>query len=72
MHGTAKVDQKARKPGRKVVSAKYPVDRLKLLEAVQARRGDQHLSDTISQALDDLIERHFPGTVRGGLVGPSK
>lgn len=68
MHGTAGVNRKASTAPRKVVSAKYPLDRIRLLEAVQARRGDEHLSDTVAEALDDLIERHFPGTVRQASV----
>lgn len=53
------------KPARKttVVSARYPLDRLKLLEAVQARRGDEFISRTVAHALDRVIEDHFPGSL---------
>lgn len=50
---------------KRVVSARYPSDRIALLEAVQAREGDDHLADTISRALDAEIERVFPGTLVG-------
>lgn len=45
---------------RTVVSARYPLDRRKLLEAIQAKRGDRHLSDTVAVALDEFVDRHFP------------
>jgi hypothetical protein len=64
MNDTATVD---RTPGSglQVVSTKYPADRVHLLEAVQKRRGDKFVSETVRVALDELIERHFPGaTVR--------
>lgn len=47
----------------RVLSTKYPLDRIRLLEAVQQRRGDEFLSRTISHALDRLIEEHFPGSL---------
>lgn len=47
----------------RVLSTKYPPDRVALLEAVQARRGDATLSRTICHALDRLINEHFPGAV---------
>ncbi|CAN5607527.1 hypothetical protein BH23CHL8_BH23CHL8_30820 [soil metagenome] len=64
MNFTAHVDTKARAE-RRVVSTRYPKDRIKLLEAVQARRGDRNLSDTISGALDECIESHLPGALVG-------
>lgn len=63
MQDTATVDGQARKP-LKVVSTKYPADRVKLLEAVQERRGDDFISRTVAHALDQLIETHFPGAIR--------
>jgi len=65
MNGTAQVDTKA-SAERRVVSTRYPKDRIKLLEAVQARRGDRNLSDTISDALDEFLESHLPGALVGG------
>lgn len=46
-----------------VVSTKYPTDRLALLQAVQQRRGDRFISETVRHALDRLIEEHFPGSL---------
>lgn len=45
------------------VGTRYPVERIKLLEAVQARRKDATRADTIRHALDRLIDEHFPGSV---------
>lgn len=45
------------------IATRYPVAKRKLLEAIQERRGDRHLSNTISHALDQLIEKHFPGAL---------
>lgn len=45
-------------PARKgVVSARYPLDRIALLEAAQHREGDTHLSDTLARMLDEGLER---------------
>lgn len=65
MNGTATVDAKA-STAKRVVSTRYPKDRIKLLEAVQARQGDPHLADTIANALDAWIEEHLPGALVGG------
>lgn len=46
-----------------VVSTKYPMDRIRLLEAVQQRRGDDFISRTVAHALDSLINAHFPGAI---------
>jgi hypothetical protein len=62
MHSMPKVDHGARKP-LQVVSTKYPLDRLALLEAVRMRRGDDFMSRTVAHALDRLIEEHFPGSI---------
>lgn len=62
MEVTATVDRPATKR-LETVSAKYPVDRKNLLRAVQARRGDTDLSDTVRAALDGIIERHLPGAL---------
>lgn len=62
MEDTSRVDA-LQKPKRRVVSTKYPLDRIGLLKAVQARRGDQFVSQTVEHALDQLIEKHFPGSV---------
>lgn len=60
MDDTGTVDRRARTALR-VVSVKYPLDRIKLLEAVQVQRGDEFVSRTVAHALDRLIEEHFPG-----------
>ena len=44
-----------RKPTKRVLSCRYPLDRVEQLEAIQARRGDLNLSDTIAVALDRFI-----------------
>lgn len=62
MHGNGPVDGTQRSRLR-VVSTKYPLDRIALLEAVQRRRGDRFLSGTVAHALDRLIEEHFPGSL---------
>ena len=41
-----------------VIGARYPMERRKLLESLQHRRGDQHLSDTVVAALDALLAAH--------------
>lgn len=41
------------------VGARYPLERKKMLELIQVQRGDQHLSDTITLALDEFIEHHL-------------
>lgn len=45
-----------------VVSIKYPRFKVRLLEAVQEKRGDATRSETVRVALDRLIEDHFPGS----------
>lgn len=62
MQSGAKVDRPARTTLR-VISTKYPTDRISLLEAVQKRRGDEFVSRTVAHALDQLIESHFPGSI---------
>ena len=62
MKGAPTVDEKA-SADRRVVSTRYPRDRIKLLEAVQARRRDEHLSDTVAAALDQLIHQYLPGAI---------
>lgn len=62
MNSSATVDRQARKRLR-VVSTKYPVEKIKLLEAIQERRGDEYVSRTVAHALDRLIEEYFPGAV---------
>jgi hypothetical protein len=47
----------------KTIGAKYPVARAALLESVQAKVGDETLSDTVRRACDELIERHYPGVL---------
>lgn len=45
-------------PARKgVISARYPLDRIKLVEVVQHREGDRHLSETVSKMLDEGLTR---------------
>lgn len=44
------------------LSLRYPLRKRKLLESIQADRGDDTLSDTIRFAVDRLIEEHFPGS----------
>lgn len=46
-----------------MVSAKYPVERIKLLESIQVRRGDPTLSRTVAYALDRLISEYLPGSI---------
>ena len=61
------VDRPARRRQEmEVVSAKYPVDRKALLRAVQAKRGDGDLSDTVREALDRMVESYFPGSTKEG------
>jgi hypothetical protein len=62
MDSAARVDRQARRR-LKVVSTKYPLEKVKLLEAIQARRGDDYISRTVAYALDQLIEEHFPGAI---------
>ena len=45
-------------------SFRYPKDRIKLLEAVAARSGE-NFSDTVAAACDALIEEHYPGALKG-------
>ena len=49
-----------KQPRRRTVSvgARYALDRKKLLEVLQARRDDDHLSDTVIAALDDFLVKH--------------
>lgn len=46
------------------VGTKYPAERKALLLAIQKKRGDVWLSDTVRAALDALIEEHYPGAIR--------
>jgi hypothetical protein len=45
-------------------STRIPPWKRKLLESVQEKRNDRHLSDTVEAAIDALIEQHFPGSTR--------
>lgn len=63
MHDTKAVDR-AKERALQVVSTKYPAYRVSLLEAVQRKRGDTFMSETIRAALDGIIEEHFPGATR--------
>jgi len=56
-----KTDVNARQ--RPTVGARYPQDRIALLDAVKARRGDKDRAATICHAMDVLIELHFPGAL---------
>lgn len=65
MQGTPKVDGSPLRPVRmETVSAKYPVDAKALLRVIQARRGDDEISETVRFALDRLIREHFPDFTR--------
>lgn len=48
---------------RVTIAVKYPVERIKLLESIQERRGDEYLSQTFAFALDKLIEEYLPGSL---------
>ena len=63
MDDTATVNPSARKRSRKdpPLSLRYSVRKRKLLESIQAIRGDKSLSDTVEHALDRLLEEHYPG-----------
>ena len=61
MDDTATVDQTAT-ASLQVVSTKYPRDRVHLLKAIQAQRGDTFISETVRYALDLLVEGAFPGS----------
>ena len=41
------------------ISFRYPGTRRAILEAIQRERGDAHLSDTVVEACDRLIEQHL-------------
>lgn len=43
------------------VGTRYPPERVKLLDAIGLKRGDKTRSETVSAALDAMIEQHFPG-----------
>lgn len=63
MDDTATVD---RREGQalEVLSAKYPVERKKMLEIIRDRRGERFLSETVRHACDRLIEEYFPGATK--------
>lgn len=63
MHDTTAVDR-GKETALQVVSTKYPADRVHLLEAVQKRRGDRFVSETVRAALDAFIDEHFPGVLQ--------
>lgn len=46
------------------IGCRYPEDRIDLLDAVSKRRGDPDRATTIRVALDEMIERHFPGATK--------
>lgn len=56
------MDTRARKSSRRLrripIGTRYPEDRVLLLQSLQKRRGDRHLSDLIAEALDEMLERH--------------
>lgn len=54
MNKPSRVNPQARRAGIPT-GARYPRERRKLLEALQHRRGDEHLSQTIVAALDALL-----------------
>lgn len=58
MDGTRGVSESAR-----TIGVRYPEWKRKLLESVQLKRGDEHLSGTVTYALDRVIEEHFPGAI---------
>lgn len=43
------------------ITARYPEDRIKLLDAVSKRRGDKDRAATIAALCDAAIEAEFPG-----------
>lgn len=47
-------------------TARIPEWKKDLLAAVQKRRGDRYMSETVEHAVDRLIEKHFPGATEGG------
>lgn len=57
------MNTRARKMKRLPIGTRYPEDRVRLLQALQARRRDKHLSDTIAAALDAWLARH--GLIEG-------
>jgi hypothetical protein len=45
-------------PQRETVSAAIPTWKKRLVEAVQAKRGDRFVSATVEHALDELLREH--------------
>lgn len=41
---------------REIVSARYPADRIRLLDAIQVRWGMRHRAEVIEAALNRLLE----------------
>lgn len=61
------MNTRARKAKRLPIGTRYPEDRVRLLQALRIQRGDEHLSDLIATALDEMLERHLllPGEQEG-------
>ena len=62
MDDSTPVNNPARK---RPVAVRLPMNKRKLLEAIQADRGDKFLSATITEACDRFIEEHYPGALKG-------
>lgn len=45
-------------PQRETVSAAIPTWKKRLVEAVQAKRGDRFISATVEHAIDSLLREH--------------
>jgi hypothetical protein len=45
-------------PQRETVSAAIPTWKKRLIEAVQAKRGDRFISTTVEHALDEMLRAH--------------
>ena len=50
------------------IACRYPEDRLGLLDTVQRRLRLASRSDLMRHALDELIERHLPGSLGRDVV----
>lgn len=45
----------------KPVGCRYPKDRVSLIDSISGRLGHPDRATTIRLALDEFVERHFPG-----------
>ena len=63
MKETTRVNEGARKIP---VAVRLPMNKRRLLEAIQAERGDEFLSATITAACDRFIEEHYRNGVLKG------